>query len=332
VTESTLLGCDVLDEVEYGGIGKVVRARDPDQGREFAFRRLPPALLQDGPRLERLVEGCRRAGELHHPNLAQNLGLREERGVRYVGLSFHPGDRLVDLIARQPLPPVRAVDLALQLASALARIHDRGWTHGDVRPVDVIVDARGHLVVLDFGLATLREPARVTDALAPPGERTPPELIRWAPFMSPEQAQGQELDYRSDIFSLGAAFYAMLTGSPPFQRGTGSESLSALLRDPTPRLAEKLGTDVREMSALQQIVDRSLARALPERYLLLQPSRAFRRESWDEPSGSHSLDEDLRAVRRALSRPEAPPRAAGCLGRAALLALAGFGALASFLG
>lgn len=332
MTASTLFGCEVLDEVEYGGLGKVLRVRDAESKRELAVRRLPGELLRDQPRFERLKEGCRRAGELHHPHLAENGGVLEEGGVHYVGVSYHRGERLLDAIARGPMPPPRALDLALQLASALTRIHDKGWTHGDLRPADVIVDARGQAVVLDFGLAPLRTPARVTEALAPLGEATTAELERWAPFLSPEQAQGQELDYRSDIFSLGALLCALLTGSPPFQRGDGAATLSALLRDPVPSLAAALGPGTREVESLQRIVEGCLAREPKQRYLLLQPSRAFRRETWDEPAQSRSLDEDLRAVKRALSRPPVVEKKSGCLGRAALLALAVVGGVVLALG
>jgi len=331
---STLFGWNVLDEVEYGGIGNVLRVRDPEENRELAFHRLPPGLVQDAPRFERLKEECQRAAELHHPHLAQNLGLREEGGAHYVGLAFHRGVRLLELIARKPLPPPRAVELAIQLAGAVARIHDRGWTHGEIRPADVIVDDRGQAVMIGFGLAALRDRVKVTESLAPLREHSPPELARWAAFQSPEQAQAQPLDYRSDIFSLGAVFYAMLTGRPPFQRESGSDSLSALLRAPTPQLAEALGAEVREIDALQQIVDRCLVRDPAKRYLLLLPSRAFRRESWEESQDDRSLDEDLRAVRRALSRPEAPlpQQRSGCLGRAAALLAAALAALGCALG
>jgi len=317
----TLFGCEVLGEVEYGAFGKTVHVREAEHGTELAFVRVPDWLSADAPRLALLREGCERARDLHHPNLARNLGLREERGVGWIGLAYHRGARLFDLVARKPLPPLRALDLCIQIAGALTRIHDRGWAHGDLRPADIVVDERAQVVILDFGLAPLRSPSRVTESLAKLGPPSPEELSRWAPFQSPEQARGEPADYRSDIFSLGALLHWTLTGSPPFQRDKGDDTLSALLRDPVPSLAEGLGPDARELEALQKILERSLARERDARYLLLQPSRAIRRESWQESHEARSMDEDLRAVRRAIARPADAPKKAGCLGRAALFLL-----------
>ena len=244
---------------------------------------------------------------MNHPNILTVYDIGEADGALYIAMELVEGKTLRELLASgEPLPTKRLLDLAVQIAEGLAKAHAAGIVHRDLKPENVMVSKDGYVKILDFGLAKLTEtPAQdasvLPTAIAAPTE--PGTVMGTAGYMSPEQASGQPVDYRSDQFSLGAILYEMATGKRAFQRKTGAETLVAIIREepePLSQAAPKAPAPVR------WIVERLLAKD-PERPLRLDPgSRPRPRE---HPRSPHR-DVRLRCDRTGRARPDPPTRLA----------------------
>jgi serine/threonine protein kinase len=220
----------VLDRLGSAASGEVWRARDARVGRTVVLKRLPDTFVAEPSDRERLYRDVEAASRVSHPHVAAVYEVVEERGGLFVVQDFVPGETLRRVMSGQPLNPGRALELAAQLADALAEAHAHGLVHRDLQPDTVIVTPKGQVKLLDLGLAaftrsgTMRASAASAFATA---DATPPSAL---PYFSPEQALGEPADHRTDIFSLGVILYEMLTGRPPWMRFDGESAESFAMR------------------------------------------------------------------------------------------------------
>ena len=200
---------EVLDEIGQGAMGTVYRALDPLIEREVAIKTVDIAQLRsEGPDAEaRFLREAQSAGRLSHPNIVTIYDVGETDTLAYIAMDYLPGSTLRDLMDRSLLPLDLALDTALQMAEALAFAHEHGVVHRDIKPANVVVTGRrGRIKLTDFGIAHLLNSNQTQTG----------QMLGSPRYMSPEQAMGREVDGRSDIFSLGAVLYEMLTGHYAF--------------------------------------------------------------------------------------------------------------------
>jgi Tol biopolymer transport system component/predicted Ser/Thr protein kinase len=263
----TLSHYKVVEEISRGGMGIVYRAVDVKLNREVALKILPPELVADPDRKRRFVQEAQAAAALHHPHIAVIHEIDEADGVTFIAMELVDGEKLSDRVAREKLSVAKSLDLATEVAEGLARAHDKGIAHRDLKPANIMVTEDGHAKIIDFGLAKLVEPVGGGDSEAVTAiqeETEAGKVMGTVSYMSPEQARGQKVDHRTDIFSFGIVLHLMLTGEHPFQRSTGADTLSAILTSPAPSLVPSVtGLTTPE---LQGILDRCLAKGLSERY------------------------------------------------------------------
>jgi serine/threonine protein kinase len=225
---------EVLEPLGAGGMGEVYRARDTRLGRDVALKTLPAALAGQPARLARLRQEGRILAALNHPHVATLFGLEETNGTAILVMELVEGSTLADRLRLNP-PSVReALELARQIAAGLEAAHEKGVLHRDLKPANIVIDQKGRAKLLDFGLATTpdedTEDSHVTTASAVPGG---PRVAGTAPYLSPEQARGEVLDKRTDIWSFGCVIYEMLSGRRAFTGASWAETTAAILeRDP----------------------------------------------------------------------------------------------------
>jgi Tol biopolymer transport system component len=243
-----------------GGMGEVYRARDLRIGRDVAVKVLPSAVAADADRLRRFELEVHAAGRLNHPNVLVIYDVGVHEGAPYVVSELLEGEPLRARLARGPLGPREAVELASEVARGLAAAHAKGIVHRDLKPENVFVTKDGRAKVLDFGLAKLvwAESVRREVESTLLGQPTESGLVIGTPaYMSPEQLLAEPLDLRTDIFSFGALLYEMVAGRPAFRRKTGPETMSAILtQEPEP-----LGD-----AGIERVVRRCVAKSPDERY------------------------------------------------------------------
>jgi len=259
-------GFEVLAPIGAGGMGEVYRARDTRLGREVALKVLPESLASDRGRLSRFEQEARAASALNHPNIVTIYEIGREGETAYVAMELVDGKTLRELAASGAMPVKRVLNVAAQVAEGLAKAHGAGIVHRDLKPENVMVSRDGFVKILDFGLAKLAEPQ--SDQLsAMPTLGTPQTtagtVLGTVAYMSPEQASGETVDYRSDQFSLGSMLYELSTGRKAFQKKTAAETMSAIIRE-EPEPAGKLRPDL--PLPVRWILDRCLAKDRDERY------------------------------------------------------------------
>ncbi len=258
---------EVLAPLGAGGMGEVYRARDAKLGRDIAIKLLPSAVASDPDRRQRFEQEARAASALNHPNILTVHDIGEADGSLYIAMELVEGKTLRELIAPgEPLPTKKLIDVAAQTAEGLAKAHAAGIVHRDLKPENLMVSKDGYVKILDFGLAKLTEQGSQDASVLPTAIAAPTQpgtVMGTAGYMSPEQASGQPVDFRSDQFALGAILYEMATGKRAFQRKTGAETLVAIIKEepePIGQLAPKAPAPVR------WIVERLLAKDPEERY------------------------------------------------------------------
>ena len=248
----------VVAPLGAGGMGEVYRARDARLGRDVAVKVLPDGLTGDEERLRRFATEARAAAAISHPNVLAVYDV-ETSGTPYVVFELLEGETLRAQLAGGPLAPVRAVEIAAQVARGLAAAHDKGVVHRDLKPDNVFLTRDGQVKILDFGLARMLEPPSAPElSAAPTLDRTAAGVVLGTSgYMSPEQVRGLPADPRSDLFALGILLYEMLAGQRAFARPSLAESSAAILRDDPPVPDRPLP------AGLERVVRRCLAK-LPE--------------------------------------------------------------------
>jgi Tol biopolymer transport system component len=247
-------------------MGEVYRARDTRLAREVAIKVLPSEVSGDASRSKRFGREAQTASALNHPNIVTIYDIGSEGSVSWIAMERIDGRTLRELFLRGPLPVKQMLAIAAQIADGLARAHEAGIVHRDLKPENVMVTKDGRVKILDFGLAKQADAeARPQDVSEPPTRTgtSPGTVLGTAGYMSPEQAAGQPVDFRSDQFSFGSIFYEMAAGKRAFHGKTSVDTLAAILnRDPHP-----VGQVNPQVPApVRWIVDRCLAKDPEARY------------------------------------------------------------------
>ena len=256
----------VLEKLGEGGMGEVYLAEDTKLGRRVALKKLTEGTTSDPERRGRFEREARAVAALNHPNIVTIHSVEELDGVVFLTMELVEGKTLTEIIPRQGMSLDQMLKIAIPLADAVGAAHQKGITHRDLKPANVMVGPDGRVKVLDFGLAKLQQDAalqghEVTMATAHvTGEG---RIVGTVAYMSPEQAEGKEVDARSDIFSLGVLLFEIATGERPFKGDTNVSLLSSILKD-TPRSLTELRADMPR--DLARIIKRCLAKDPEERY------------------------------------------------------------------
>ncbi len=275
---------EIVAPLGKGGMGEVYRARDVRLAREVALKVLPETGANDAETLARFEREARAVAALNHPNILSIHDTGEHRGIPYAVTELLEGENLSDRLRAGPLAPKRATEIACQVADGLAAAHARGVIHRDIKPENIFLTNDGRAKILDFGIARIGpRPGDITSRMAAArGSSSSQFVMGTAGYMSPEQVRGKPIDFRTDVFSLGAVFYEMLTGRRAFDRPAMVETMASVLKDDPAKFpeTEKIPEEMR------RFVFRCIEKDPADRYQsardLLLDLRAFQAEQVHE--------------------------------------------------
>ena len=311
--------------IGIGGMGEVYLARDERLGRKAALKLLPDSLTTDETQLNRFKNEARSASALNHPNILTVYEIGAEGNRQFIATEFIEGITLRASLARGRMNLHAALEIAVQVASALAAAHEAGVVHRDIKPENIMLRPDGYAKVLDFGIAKLIEQR-------PPSDRyevgttavlqTRPGLVLGTGhYMSPEQTRGQKVDARSDIWSLGVVLYEMVGGIPPFRGETPSDCIASILKTEPPPLSDVL-SDV--PLKLESILQKALRKNSDERYQTIKEMLADLRNLKGELEAESSSPQTKARAESIVSKIKRHKRGVLLTLAAAILAAAAF--------
>jgi len=271
---------EILAPLGAGGMGEVYRARDSRLRREVAIKVLSPELASDADRRSRFEQEARSASALNHHNIVTVHDIGSSDSTVYIAMELVDGKTMREIVQSGPLPTKRLLDIGYQIADGLAKAHAAGIVHRDLKPENIMVSKDGVVKILDFGLAKLFKPQPEEVSNVPTATRAG-TVMGTVGYMSPEQAGGRAVDFRSDQFSLGSILYEMATGKRAFQRDTSAETLTAIIREEAEPV-ERVNAGV--PAPFRWIVERCLQKDPEERY-----------------ASTRDLARDLKSIREHLS-------------------------------
>ena len=291
VPGTTLAGKYKIKEVlGRGGMGIVYKAEDTKLKRNVALKFLPPELIQDEEARERFVLEAQSAAALSHPNICTIHEIDEEEGKSFIAMEYVKGQTLRAKIEKGPLGLDRALDIAIQVVGGLEEAHKKGIIHRDIKSANIMVTEKDQAKVMDFGLAKVKGGTLLTR------EGT---TLGTVAYMSPEQAQGKEVDHRSDIWSLGVVMYEMLSGQLPF-RGEREASILYSVVHEEPKTLKEIKRDL--PPELQQIINRAMKKKSESRYMsaaeMLKDLKKYQDVLRAEELGAFNLRTFLRHIRK----------------------------------
>ena len=266
LTSGTKLGpYEIVAPLGAGGMGEVYRARDSRLKREVAVKVLPHAFSLDADRLRRFEQEALATAALNHPNILAVFDIGTNDGSPYVVSELLEGETLRDRLRGGAIAVRKTLDYALQIAHGLAAAHEKGIVHRDLKPENIFITTDGRAKILDFGLAKLTQPESGDHTSLPTMTHATEAgvVLGTAGYMSPEQVRGTAVDARSDIFSFGAILYEMISGKRAFHRDTAADTMSAILKEDPPDLAE---TNRNVSPALERIVQHCLEKSPEQRF------------------------------------------------------------------
>lgn len=244
----------IVRHLGSGGMGDVYVADDCSLGRQVALKFLPSHLARSEPARQRFVREARAAAALNHPNIVQIFEVNDQFERPYLAMELVDGESLREVIHQRDMTIKEFLELAIQIASGLAEAHENGIVHRDIKPANILLDKKGRIRIVDFGLAQVTQ----TDQLTRPGT-----TVGTVGYFSPEQARGEKADARSDIFSLGIVLYELLTHKQPFRRDSDASTMQALLTI-HPEPVARYKSDIHD--TIQHVIDKCLAKNVEFRY------------------------------------------------------------------
>jgi tetratricopeptide (TPR) repeat protein/TolB-like protein len=297
----TLGRYQVLGPIGAGGMGEVYVARDPSLGRKVAIKMLPVRMAADRDTLSRFTQEARSASALNHPNIITIHEVGTEESAPFIVMEYVEGKDLRSMLEKGPLPVRQVLDIGAQIADGLAAAHERGIVHRDLKPENLMITRDAFVKILDFGLAKVIAPAgddmSHTLQLDLPGT-TPGMILGTVGYMSPEQASGKRVDFRSDQFGLGAILYELSTGKPAFDGDNAIDTLSAILHKSPPSIVR---SNPQSPVQLADIINRLLSKSPDDRYAstrdLARELRLLRDRVVAEESGFHVRPEPPKSRR-----------------------------------
>lgn len=255
----------ILTQLGAGGMGEVYLAEDTKLYRKVAIKFLSAKTVNDDRAQKRLIREAQAAAKLDHPNICSIYEVGEEAGRTFIVMQHVEGETLARLIQEDPPELLRSLDIAVQIADALAEAHSLGIIHRDIKPQNIMVTKRGQVRVMDFGLAKIIRERQLTGSEAETQSllTEPGLIVGTLPYMSPEQVRGEGLDARSDIFSFGAVLYELVTGTLPFAAASAAATISTILTNEPPPLA-RFSRNV--PPELERIASKALRKDREQRY------------------------------------------------------------------
>ena len=299
---------EIIKQIGAGGMGEVYLAEDTKLDRKVAIKVLNQRFAAHESNLARFIREAKAASALNHPNILVIHEIGETDGVQFIASEFIEGKTLRELIESSTLKTPEVLDISIQVANALSVAHQAHIVHRDIKPENIIVRPDGYVKILDFGLAKLVEHQNsfinLEGETAKPSETAQGVIMGTVNYMSPEQAKGERIDERTDIFSLGAVIYEMIAGRTPFAADSMSETLANLINQNPPSLS-RFSSNVPD--ELQNIVSKTLQKDKTERYqtmkILLADLNGFKRriDFAEELENSKSPNRTLEIAKFSIS-------------------------------
>ena len=287
----------ITRQIGRGGMGEVYLAQDTRLGRRVALKMLPARFTSDKERLRRFQQEARAASALNHPNIITIHEVGQIDEAHFIATEFVEGHTLRSALERGAVKTLDALDIAIQVASALRAAHEAGIVHRDIKPENIMIRPDGYVKVVDFGLAKLSEPKTATDdtgASFTAVDTNPGVVMGTVSYMSPEQARGLAVDARTDIFSLGVVLYETIAGRKPFQGTTTSDIIVAILeKDPAPLSSHNAEAPAEIESIIFKALDKSVKRRYQTAGELIDDLRKLKQDIDIQARIENSSTEDL---------------------------------------